>query len=195
MVCPALAGQDPASLPFHDHHEGLLVAADPYLDAARAKAKFGKADPYAAGMLPVDVYFKNDTDNPLRVNLQTLRLEVAPPDEDRDQIVALTLQQVAVLIAHPGGARNPTTSRIPVPLPIPKGDKKEDKIVAELRPLSFDSDVLPPHSTLHGFCFFDMGHNFDLAQYSTLYIPDVTTIPSRKPLMYFEVPLGAKADR
>jgi hypothetical protein len=30
------AQTNPASLPAHDRHEGLLVAADPYTDAARA---------------------------------------------------------------------------------------------------------------------------------------------------------------
>jgi hypothetical protein len=196
LMCPALRGQnDPAVLQDHDQHEGLLVAADPYVDAARAKEKFGKSNPYAAGMLPVDVYFKNETDTPLRINLKSVRLEVSQPGEDRDRVAALSLQQVAVLIAHPEGARNPTARRLPNPLPIPKNDKKEEKIVNALRPLAFDSDILPPHSTLHGFCFFDLSHDFDLTQYATLYIPDVTIIPTNKPLMYFEVPLGPHADR
>ena len=49
---------DPAALPAHDHHEGLLIAADPYADSARAKEKFGKANPMPVGIIPIEIYFE-----------------------------------------------------------------------------------------------------------------------------------------
>src|SRR5713101_6299554 len=56
--------QDPASLPARDSHEGLLIAADPYQDATRYKTRFGKKNPYDAGILAIEVYFRNDNDKP-----------------------------------------------------------------------------------------------------------------------------------
>lgn len=194
LTCPVtLAQKDPADLPARDSHEGLLVAADPCLDAARAREKFGKSNPFEAGILPVDVYFRNDTDQAMRVDLSTVRLDISEPGEDRQRIVALTPRQVAVLVTHPGGTPDPEASRrrVPQPIPMPSHDKKEDKILESLKPLAFDSDVLPPHSTLHGFFFFDLSHDFRLADFATLYIPDVKVVPANKLLTYFEVPLRA----
>ena len=39
------ASPDPASLPAHDSHQGLVIAADPYISAERYKDKFGKHTP------------------------------------------------------------------------------------------------------------------------------------------------------
>jgi hypothetical protein len=188
-----LAQKDPAELPARDSHEGLLVAADPCLDAARAKEKFGKSNPFEAGILAVDVYFRNDTDQAMQIDLSTVRLNISEPGEDRQRITARTPRQVAVLIAHPGGTPNPESPRrrVPEPIPMPSHDKKEDKVFDSLKPLAFDSDVLPPHSTLHGFFFFDLSHDFRLADFATLYIPDVKIVPANKLLTYFEVPLRA----
>jgi hypothetical protein len=190
-----LAQRDPASLSARDTHEGLLVAADPCLDEACAKEKFGKSNPFQAGVLPVDVYFRNDTDEAMQIDLTTVRLDISQPGEDRQRIVALTPRQVAVLIAHPGGTPNPEAPRhrVPQPIPMPSHDKKEDKVLESLKPLAFDSDVLPPRSTLHGFFFFDLSHDFRLADFATLYIPDVKIVPANKLLTYFEIPLRANA--
>src|SRR5574341_921231 len=64
---------DPAAWPARDTHEGLLVAADPYHDAARAKIKFGKKNPVDFGILPVEVVFRNDNDKPILVDIESIR--------------------------------------------------------------------------------------------------------------------------
>jgi hypothetical protein len=182
---------DAATLPAHDSHEGLLIAADPFSDSNRSKQTFGKDDPAKVGVLPIDVYFRNDTDFAIRVDLNTIRLEVDPPGEERQKVEALSVKEVAVLVAHPRGPADPsaTRKRIPEPIPMPKHDKVVDKAAAALQPFAFDSDVLPPHSTLHGFFFFDLGHDMSAVAYSELYIPDVMVITGNKLLMYFDVPL------
>ena len=194
LMCPgALAQSDPGSLPAQDRHEGLLVAADPYQDAARTKVKFGKADPIDAGILPIDVYFRNDTDQPMHIDLHKVRLEIAPPGEPRQRLAALSVKEVAGEIAHPGGTPNPEPPRhgVPRPIPMPSHDKKQDKLTDDLRPLAFDADVIPPHATIHGFFFFDVGHDFHLVELATFYVPEVKLIPTNQALMYFEVPLRA----
>src|ERR1017187_10729427 len=55
------------SLP-QDRHEGLSVSVDPYTDMARAKDRFGKANPVPLGILPVEVFLHNETAQPIRVN-------------------------------------------------------------------------------------------------------------------------------
>jgi hypothetical protein len=194
LLLPALVlGQaDPASLA-HDRHEGLLVAADPYLDAARAKEIFGKANPVTAGILPVELFLKNEGQQPVHFRLETLRLVVELPEGGRQDLASLTPAQVAVLIAHPGGTPSPRSGpRLPVPVPIPSGDSKEKKYSDVLKPLALDADVVGPMSTLHGFVFFNLSHDFSLTAHASIYLPDVIRIPNQS-LMYFEILLRPAA--
>ncbi len=80
------AQTDPASLPARDAHQGLLVAVNPYVSAEQYKAKFGKHSPYEGGVLAIDVYFRNDNDSPIRVNLQTVRLRIGQPGGSRRRL-------------------------------------------------------------------------------------------------------------
>src|ERR1700722_16327624 len=74
----------------HDTHEGMTVMADPYADRARAKEKFGKANPVDVGILPVEVFLRNETHHPIRVNLNTIQLEIHFPNGGRQDIGSLT---------------------------------------------------------------------------------------------------------
>jgi hypothetical protein len=180
------------SLP-HDSHGGMTVTADPYSDADRAKAKFGKANPVPAGILPVEVSFSNETAQPIHVNLNTIQLNVRFPGGRQQYVDCLTVGQVADAVAHPNGPAAPSQRRFPLGLSS-SGDKKVDKLMDVLRPLSLDADIVPPMGTIHGFLFFDVSHDFSLVGRSSLYIPDVATVPSNKPLIFFEIALGAAAE-
>ena len=190
LVGSAFAQTDPATLPAHDRHEGLLVAADPCNDAARAKARFGKANPIPAGIVPIEVFLRNETQQPMRINLDTIRLEISREGGQSQHIEALDAGEVAFLIAHPGGTPNPRGQRrLPRPIPLPSNDKKAKALESILRPLSLDADVIPPSSTVHGFVFFDVSHDFSVLSSASLYLPDVKVIPGNQPLTYFEVDL------
>jgi hypothetical protein len=178
-----------SSLP-HDRHGGLTITADAYSDADRAKAKFGKANPVPAGILPVEVTFGNETAEPMRVTLSTIQLNVRFPGGRQQYVDSLAVGQVADAIAHPNGPSAPSERRFPLGLPS-GGDKKVDKLMDILRPLSLDADIVPPMGAIHGFLFFDVSHDFSVVSRSSLYIPDVATVPSNKPLIFFEIPLGA----
>lgn len=176
----------------HDRHDGLTILVDPYMDPARAKEKFGKADPLPAGILPIEVIMQNDTEQPIRVTLNTIQLEVRLRNGGRQDIDWLTAEETAVLIVHPSG--NPSTPgqrRMPVPLGIPVGDKKSDKIAATLRPLTLDADIVPPKGKIQGFLFFNLGRDPELAPKSSLYVPDLVIVPSNKVMIFFDVPLSA----
>ncbi len=189
------AAQAPAdaalSLP-HDRHDGLTVSADPYTDKARGKEKFGKANPIDVGVLPVEVFLRNETNEPIRVDINTIQLEVRLRGGQRQEIDWLTAEDVAYLVAHPGGVTPSNRPRIPG-IPAANGDKKAEKLAAILRPLSLDADVVPPMGALHGFLYFNVNNEMSLADTAILYVPDATVIASKKPLMFYEVRFGKAA--
>ena len=183
-----------ASLP-HDRHGGLSVSADSYADAARAKEKFGKANPVPAGILPVEVFLSNETNLPIHIDLSTIQLVVRPPESRRQDIDSLTPAAVANAIAHPEGASAPHAPRFPT-IGIQMGnDKKVNQLTNLLQPLSLDADVVPPMGTIHGFLFFDLSHDMALAENASLYVPDAAIMPLNKALMFFEVSLAKASDR
>jgi hypothetical protein len=187
------ATPDPTAALPHDNHDGLTILADPYVDKARSKEKFGKANPLEVGILPVEVFLRNETDHPIQVNINTIQLEVRLRSGGRQDIDWLSPEDVAGLIAHPGGAA-PSQRRV-AGIPLPTGDRKADKLAEILRPLTLDSDTVAPRRSLHGFLYFNVNHDPSLASTSVLYVPDVVAIPTKKALMFFEVPLSKPAEK
>ena len=112
---PKPAVTTPAPLP-HDQHSGLTVSVDPYTEAARTKDKFGKANPHDVGVLPIEVFLRNDSDQPMRVNLETVQLEVTLKNGVRQEVDWLRAEEVAKLIAHPSGSADPHQKRLPLPM-------------------------------------------------------------------------------
>ena len=177
----------------HDSHGGLTVSAKPYTDAALVKEKFGKDNPLAVGILPVEVFLHNETLQPIRVDGSTIQLSVNFPNGKHQDIDWLSPKEVSSVIAHPKGPPAPQSRRFPVGIGSIT-DKKTDKVMETIGPLALDVDVVPPMGTIHGFLFFDLDRDLSLAADSSLYVPDVTTMPSNKQLMFFEVPLGNSKD-
>jgi len=185
---PARPAGPAAPLP-RDRHEGLTVSADVYTERDRAKEKFGKANPVPVGILPVEVFLTNETPQPLRVDMDTIQLEVHLEGGRQEGVDWLTIREVARAIAHPRGPSAPRQPRFPIGVQT-GADKKADELSEILRPFALDADVIPPLGKIHGFLFFDLSHDMSLADHSSLYVPNVTTIPANKPLMFFEVPFG-----
>jgi hypothetical protein len=184
----APANHPPAPLA-NDTHEGLTVSVNSYTDPSLAKDKFGKANPLSVGILPVEVFLHNETMQPMRVDMRTIQLSVRFRSGRHQDVDWLSAEEVASVLAHPKGPPTPQTRRFPVGLGS-NGDKKVDKMLETLGPLTLDADVVPPMATIHGFLYFDLDGNFSLAEGASLYVPDVTVVPSNKALMFFEVPIG-----
>ena len=73
-VRPRAPLPDPMSLRTRDAHQDLTIVADPYLRGSRySKDLFGKNSFYNAGIIAIDVYFRNDNNAPIRLNLATDR--------------------------------------------------------------------------------------------------------------------------
>jgi hypothetical protein len=187
----ASSANPPPARTHSERHDGMSVSADAYTNAERAKEKFGKANPVPAGILPVEVTLESEADQPIRIEVSTIQLELRPHDGARQDIDWLTVAEVADAIAHPGGPAPPKARRFPIGIPIGGDEKKVEKLADILQPLSLDADILPPMGKIHGFLFFNLGHNMNLAEAASLYVPNATVIPSNKALMFFEVSLGS----
>jgi len=187
------APRDLPSLTTRDAHQDLYIVADPYLTAERyTKETFGKKSPYDAGILAIQVYFRNDNKVPIRLNPGTIRLVVSQPDQERQRLAPLSVQEVAdrtVLTAN----ADPKARR-PFPFPsaasTPTHNKAWSEMVTTLQTVALSTDVLPPLATTHGFLFFDLNHEFDAIRNTHLYIPDLAFMTDNKALFFFEIDLG-----
>jgi hypothetical protein len=186
---------DPMSLRTRDVHQDLLIVANPYVSADLYKDKnmFGKKSPYDAGLVAINVYFKNDNDKPIRLNLDTIQLVISQPGQERQRLGPLSPEDVAdrTLLEKPS---NPTIRRHPLSFPGTVSNSGKSKswneMVTTLRSVALGTDVLPPHATTHGFLFFDMNHEFDAIAHSHLYIPDLAFMADNQALFFFEIDLG-----
>jgi hypothetical protein len=182
------ANPDPTALPARDSHQGLLIAADPYLTKERCEQKFGKKNPYTGGLLAIDVYLQNDTDGPLQLQIDTMELQIATPGQSRQRLESLTAEDAAYRIVLPKGAA-PRGRRGPIPGVAGGNNKEVAKMADSLRFLMLPGDMVGPHNTVHGFVMFDLAHHFEDVEHSTLYIPDVKRYGSGEKLFFFEIDL------
>ncbi len=155
-----------------ESHEGMTISAQPWTNPALYKEKFHKKSPYAAGIVALQVMFRNDSDDSLKVNLERIRLNVTLSEEDHQALNPLTSDQAADVILKPG-ARNVTRSRFPIPIGGPKvgHDKKWVEVV-------------------QGLLYFDLQNQFDLLNSARLYVPDIVALEKNRGLMFFEIDLG-----
>jgi hypothetical protein len=203
MLFPlSAAGQsappDPMSLRTRDSHQDLTIVADPYLRAARySKEVFGKDSFYAAGIIAIDVYFRNDNAVPIRLNTGTIQLVISQPGLERQRLGALSPEEVAdrTLLTANSNIR----ARRPFPFPGSSSSSGHSKdwteMTTTLRSVALGTDVLPPHATTHGFLFFDLNHEFGAIRNSHLYIPDLAFMTDNKALFFFEIDLADTPSR
>lgn len=192
------AAPDPMSLRTRDAHQDLTIVADPYLRAERySKDVFGKNSFYNAGIVAIDVFFKNDNDSPIRLNPNTIELVASVPGQDRQRLGILSPEDVADRTLLTGNANVRVRRPFPFPNPTngPGHNKEWVEMTTTLRSVALGTDVLPPHATTHGFLFFDVNHDFGAVRYSHLYIPDLTFMTDKKALFFFEIDLAEAPTR
>ena len=196
----ANAQQQSASKPITtaslDSHEGLTIAADPWLSAERYKQAFPKKSPYAAGILAVKVTLRNDSAESIKVGIERIRLNLTFEDNSRQELPALTAEQLADAVLHPQ-VKSPSKPRIPLPLPSSSGgrDKKWDEYQKLAEDNGLRASVIAPHSTAEGLLYFDLQSQFDLLANARLYIPDLLALEKNRALMYFDIDLSRSAAR
>jgi hypothetical protein len=198
LVAQKNGSQQPSSLKTAslESHEGMTITARPWTDPAPYKEKFPKKSPFAAGIAAVQVAFRNDSDDSMKVNLERIRLNVTLSEEDHQSLYPLTSEQAADVITHPG-SQNVTVKRLPIPLGGPKlgHDKKWIEVEKSLSDAGVQASVVAPHSTVQGLLYFDLRSEFDLLNAARLYVPEVVAIEKNRGLMYFEIDLSRAAER
>ena len=187
----AAQSQDSLRTSALESHEGMTISARPWTDAELYKGKFHKKSPYAAGIVAVQVRFRNDSDDSLKVNLERIRLNITLSEDNRQAVDPLTSEQAADLMLKPG-ARNLGRSRFPIPIGGPKvgHDKKWVEVEQELRDAGLRASIVAPHSSVEGLLYFDLQGQFDLLNRSRLYVPDVVALEKNRELLYFEIDLS-----
>jgi hypothetical protein len=176
-----------------ESHEGLTISARPWTDAALYKEKFPKKSPFAAGILAMQVVFRNDSNQSMKVSLDRIRLSFQIDQDNRQELQALTAAQVADEVLKPGG-KDPSASRKKIPLPVTLPKSGNDKHWTELQQQAeiagVPANVIAPHSTVQGLLYFDLQGQFDLLNGAHLYVPDVTAMENNRSLTYFEIDLS-----
>jgi hypothetical protein len=199
LTAGARTAQQPASVKTSslESHEGVTITARPWMSAAEYKQKFGKKSPFSAGILAIQVAFRNDSDDSVRVNLERIRLNVILSEDDRQGIAALSSENAADVIMNPG-ARDPTLTRKKFPFPTGQSKVGHDKHWAEtekaLHDAGVQTSVLAPHSTVEGLLYFNLQGQFDLLSTAHLYVPEVVAIEKNRGLLYFEIDLSRSSN-
>jgi hypothetical protein len=194
------AAQQPSSLRTNslESHEGMTITARPWTDLALYKEKFPKKSPYAAGIIAVQVVFRNDSDDSMKINLERIRLNLTLSEENHQALDPLSPEEAAEVIMNPG-ARDPTKARkrFPFPTGAPKvgHDKHWAEVEKTLEDAGVQASVIAPHSTVQGLLYFDLRSQFELLNSAHLYVPEVVAIEKNRGLMYFEIDLSRSAER
>jgi hypothetical protein len=176
-----------------ESHEGLTISALPWIDPGQYKDKFPKKSPYGAGVLAVQVVFRNDSNDSLRINLERIRLTVLLGEENRQEVAPLTSQQLADAVTRPI-AKDPTARR-KLPIPTSGGsnggrDKHWMEVQKQAQDAEIPSSIVEAHGTLQGLLYFDLQNQFDLLQSAHLYIPQIALMSGARSLTYFDIDLS-----
>jgi hypothetical protein len=181
-----------------ESHEGVTISVLPWADAAKYKEKFPKESPYSAGILALQVSFRNESSDSIKVNLNRIRLAVQIDEDNRQELPSLTSEEVADTVFKPA-TKDPTArrTRIPIPVGAPKAsrDKKWTELQTQAQNAAVPTTVIAPHSTVEGLLYFDLQKQFDLLQTSRLYVPELVLMQGNRALTYFEIDLSQQQTR
>jgi hypothetical protein len=197
---PAVAQQQSASKPITtsslDSHDGLTVAADPWLSTERYRSTFPKKSPYTAGVLAIKVTFRNDSDDSVKIGLERIRLNLTFDENHRQDLPALTSEQLADAVLHPK-LKGTSKPRLPIPLPSSPGgrDKNWQEYKQHAEDVGLHASVIAPHASVEGLLYFDLQNQFDLLSNARLYIPDLLALEKNRAIMYFEIDLSRPSSR
>ncbi len=192
------AAQQPSTLKTTslESHEGMTITARPWTDPALYKEKFPKKSPFAAGIIAIQVVFRNDSDDSMKINLERIRLNLTLSEEDHQALYPLTSEEATDVITRPS-TKNLSAKRLPIPLGGPKigKDKKWIEVEQSIRNAGVQASVVAPHSSVQGLLYFDLRSQFELLNSAHLYVPEIVAIEKNRGLLYFEIDLSRSAER
>jgi len=187
------AGQEsrPLRTSILDAHEGVAIGVEPWTQANRYKDKFPKKSPFAAGIVALKLSIRNDNDEAVKLNLHRIRLLVQLDQDNKQELEALTADDVADAVMLRQNGKDPTARRLPIPLPInrpkPTRDKNWEEFHGDCQNAGLPSSVIGAHSTMEGLVYFDLRGELDLLQTARLYVPDLQRMTSQQAILYFDI--------
>lgn len=198
VVCGILLGRvssgqeaQPLRTSILDSHEGVTIGVEPWTQASRYKAKFPKKTPFAAGIVALKLSIRNDNDEAVKLNLHRIRLLVQLDQDNKQELEALTADDVADAVMLRQNGKDPTARRLPIPLPInrpkPTRDKNWEEFHGDCQNAGIPSGVIGAHSTMEGLVYFDLRGEWDLLQTARLYVPDLLRMTSQQAILYFDI--------
>ena len=177
-----------------ESHEGITIGIDPWTQASRYKEKFQKKSPLSGGVVALRVNFRNDSDESIKIGLQRVRLILVLSEDNRQELAALSADEVADTVMLKENGKDPTARRNPLPIPIGKPRPARDANWTTFRDAcqnaGLPTSVVAAHSSVEGLVYFDLRGEVQLLQTARLYVPDLATIGSNRPLLYFDIDLG-----
>jgi hypothetical protein len=183
----------PMKAQFMDTHEGMTIGVEPWTQAITYKQKFPKKSPFSGGVVALQMTFKNDSDESIKVDVQSIRLLLMIGEDNRQELSPLTAEDVADTVMLSNNGKDPTQRRNPLPIPIGKPRPSRDKNWVELKDAcqnaGVPSSVVAAHSTVVGLVYFDLRSEWDLLQNAKVYLPSLVSMSTRRPLSYFEIDL------
>ena len=183
----------PMKAQFMDTHEGMSIGVEPWTQAIAYKQKFPKKSPFSGGVVALQMTFRNDSDESIKIDVPSIRLLLLV-GEDRQELSPLTPEDVADTVLLSNNGKDPTQRRNPLPIPVGKPRPSRDKNWTELKDAcqnaAVPSSVVAAHSTLVGLVYFDLRSEWDLLQNAKVYLPSLVSMSTRRPLSYFEIDLS-----
>jgi hypothetical protein len=174
-----------------DAHEGVTIGVEPWTQASRYKAKFPKKTPFGVGIVALKLSIRNDNDEAVKLNLRRIRLLVQLDADNKQELEALTADDVADAVMLRQNGKDPTARRLPIPLPInrpkPTRDKNWEEFHGDCQNAGIPSGVIGAHSTMEGLVYFDLRGEWDLLQTARLYVPDLQRMTSQQAILYFDI--------
>ena len=199
LLAPAIAlpQQSPLRTASLESHEGLTISATPWTEPSKYKEKFPKKSPYSAGVLAVQVSFRNDSDDSIKVDLSRIRLTVNIDAENKQELPSLSPAELAQAVLRPGGKDPSKRQRLPIPVTIPKSgkDKNWDELQKEAQDAGVPTAVIAPHSTVQGLLYFDLQNQFDLLETAHFYVPHLVFMRGNRALTYFDIDLSQRGSQ
>jgi hypothetical protein len=179
-----------------DSHEGITIGIEPWMQANRYKEKFPKKSPFTKGIVAINVSFRNDNDHGVKVNLQSIRLLVQLSEDNRQQLLPLSAEDVADTVMLKDNGKDPTAKRNPLPIPLPGSGVKSQRdgnwtaLRDACQNAGVPTSVIGAHNTVEGLIYFDLRGELDLLQNAHLYFPNIVSMSDNQPLSYFDIALG-----
>jgi len=199
FLVPTLAQQqaEPVRAPVQDSHEGMTIGVDPWTQASRYKERFPKKSPFSRGIVALRVSFRNDSNEGIKIDLPHIRLLLQLSEDERQELQPLTADEVADTVLLKNNGKDPTAKRVPLPIPTwgtkPTRDKNWTDFRDDCQNAAVPSSVVAAHGTVEGLFYFDLRGEVELLRSARLYVPNLTTMGTKMPLSYFDIPLGASA--